>query len=136
MIDTKPRRDEKVQRVEVPWWLEDAFSGDDDAEHAAWLAGLPTDVRAEYEAGPWTGADESITAGFTHHDHRGRCGAGFASGGAADTMAPGPVLTRLAAEAAARGHPELGEAELIGVLCAWQRLTSWSPAAHAAAVVS
>src|SRR5260370_41795230 len=36
---------------------------DEDAEHASWLAGLPADVRAEYEAGPWTGRGESMPAG-------------------------------------------------------------------------
>ena len=37
---------------------------DEDAEHASWLTGLPADVRAQYEAGPWTGEGESVPAGF------------------------------------------------------------------------
>ena len=49
---------------------------DQDAEHRSWLRSLPADVRAEYEAGPWTGAGESIPAGFLHHDHDGPAGAG------------------------------------------------------------
>jgi hypothetical protein len=40
---------------------------DQEAEHS-WLAGLPADVRAEYEAGPWTGEGESVPAGFLHGD--------------------------------------------------------------------
>jgi hypothetical protein len=64
MIDHLPRADEKPGPYEAPWWLEDAFYGTDEAEEAAWLAGLPTDVRDEYEAGPWTGAGESMAAGF------------------------------------------------------------------------
>ncbi len=136
MIDHLSRAYEEGGPAEAPWWLEDAFYGNDDAEEAAWVAGLPSDVRAEYEAGPWTGAGESMAAGFLHHDHDGPAGTGFASGGAADAMPPGPVLARLTASAAAGGYPPLGESELIGVLCAWQRLTSWAQAGQAAAVIA
>jgi hypothetical protein len=112
---------------------------DQDAEHASWLASLPADVRAEYEAGPWTGAGESIPAGFLHRDHEGPAGAGFAAGGALDALVPGPLLA--AAAAAASGddqekHSALGESELIGVLCGWQRLASWAQAGQAAAVIT
>jgi Domain of unknown function (DUF222) len=136
MIDHQPRLDGKTGPAEAPWWLLDAFHGSDDAEEAAWLAGLPADVRAEYEAGPWTGGGESVAAGFLHHDHDGPAGAGFASGGVADAMPPGPPLARLASGATADGCSPLGESELIGVLCAWQRLTSWAQAGQAAAVIA
>ncbi len=136
MIDHLPRADENPGPDEAPWWLEDAFYGTDEAEEAAWLAGLPTDIRAEYEAGPSTGAGESMAAGFLHHDQDGAAGTGFASGGAADAMPPGPALARLTAAATAGGYPPLGESELIGVLCSWQRLTSWAQAGQAAAVIA
>ena len=112
---------------------------DQDAEHASWLASLPADVRAEYQAGPWTGAGESIPAGFLHHDHGVPSGAGFAAGGALDALAPGPLLATAAAAAAGSDqdrHGALGESELIGVLCGWQRLASWAQAGQAAAVIT
>ncbi len=136
MIDHQLRPDEETAPAEAPWWLLDAFHGSDEAEEAAWLAGLPADIRAEYEAGPWSGAGESMAAGFLHHDHDGAAGTGFASGGAADTMPPGPALARLTAGATAGGYPPLGESELIGVLCSWQRLTSWAQAGQASAVIA
>ena len=101
---------------------------DPDAEHGSWLASLPADVRAEYEAGPWTGAGESIPAGFLHHDLGVPSGAGFAAGGALDALVPGPLLAQAAAAAAGCDqdrHGGLGESELIGVLAAagsgWRR---------------
>ncbi len=112
---------------------------DQDAEHASWLASLPADVRAEYQAGPWTGDGESMPAGFLHHDHGGPAGAGFAAGGALDALVPGPLLAAAAAAAAGRDqdrHGALGESELIGVLCAWQRLASWAQAGQVAAVIT
>ena len=128
---------EPIEEIEVPWWLDDPFYPGDDAEHAAWLAGLPADVRAEYDAGPWTGAGESIAAGFLHRDRDGGpAGVGFASGGALDTLAPGPMLADAALAATRDGHEDLGESELIGVLCAWQRLASWAQAGQAAAVIA
>ncbi len=125
---------------EVPWWLTEDFCGSVEGEEAAWLAGLPADVRDEYESGPYTGAGESIPPGFTHHDRDdGRSGCGFAAGGANDTALPGPALAR-ALQAAAGvpltgggRHGELGESELIGVLCGWRKLTSWAQAGEAAA---
>ena len=136
MIEHQSRPDEETGPAEAPWWLLETFHGSDEAEEAAWLAGLPADIRAEYEAGPWTGAGESMAAGFLHHDHDGAAGTGFASGGAADTMPPGPALARLTAAATAAGYPQLGESELIGVLCSWQRLTSWAQAGQASAVIA
>ena len=64
----------------------------DPDDFEAWLAGLPAGVRAEYLAGPWTGAGESIPAGFLHHVRGGPAGTGFAAGGALDTMPPSPWL--------------------------------------------
>jgi hypothetical protein len=123
----------------MPWWLTGEFWRGDEAEHAAWLAGMPEDVRGEYERGPYTGEGETIPPGFTHHDDAGRYGCGFASGGANDTALPGPGLARALRAAAGSPltgggrHGELGESELIGVLCGWRKLAGWAQAGEAAA---
>jgi hypothetical protein len=121
--------------------LEPAFDpelGADGDDIEGWLAGLPTDVRAEFEAGPWTGDGEAWAAGFLHHED-GPTGTGFAAGGVLDRMQPGPLLARMTAAvttAEPGGHAALGESELIGVMCGWQRLASWAAAGTAAAVVT
>jgi hypothetical protein len=121
-------------------WAEDIWdSGDpesDPDDYEAWLAGLPADIRAEFLAGAWTGAGESIPAGFLHHMRGGPSGAGFASGGILDAMIPGPPLADALAAATAEGHAQLGESELIGVLCAWRRISAWAAAGESAAVVT
>ncbi len=66
----------------------------------------------------------------------GPSGAGFASGGILDAMIPGPPLADALAAATADGHAQLGESELIGVLCAWRRISAWAAAGEAAAVVT
>ena len=93
------------------WDFEPADDGDPEAgpdDYEAWLAGLPAAVRADFLAGAWTGAGESIPAGFLHHLRGGPSGAGFAAGGVLDTLAPGPWLaealtTATAASATAAG---------------------------------
>jgi hypothetical protein len=119
---------------EVPWWLSEEFTGSDPELAAAFARSLPADVRSEYAAGPWTGAGEAWGAGFGHHDPgAGPRGDGFAAGGEHDVLAPGPELA--AAAAGADGHRgQLGESELIGVLCGWQRLAAWAQARQAACV--
>ncbi len=79
------------------------------------------------------GVPEALAAGFTHRDP-GQHGAGFAAGGAADVMAPGPVLDGLAEQAAADGLDGLDDDELAGLLCASRRLASWAAAGEAAAI--
>jgi hypothetical protein len=128
--------DEEIRDIEMPWWLTDEFYGSDEAEYASWLRTLPDDIRADYELGPWTGAGESMAAGFLHDDHDGRRGEGFASGGYFDLLAPGLELAAATASNADRGHSELGESELIGALCAWQRLASWAQAGQVAAAMA
>ena len=124
------------------WDFEPADDGDPEAgpdDYQAWLAGLPAAVRADYLAGAWTGAGESIPAGFLHHLRGGPSGAGFAAGGVLDTLAPGPWLAdalTTATAAATGGHGQLGESELIGVLCGWRRIASWAAAGEAAAVLT
>ena len=124
------------------WDFEPADDGDPEAgpdDYQAWLAGLPAAVRADYLAGAWTGKGESIPAGFLHHLRAGPSGAGFAAGGVLDTLAPGPWLAdalTTATAAATGGHGQLGESELIGVLCGWRRIASWAAAGEAAAVLT
>jgi hypothetical protein len=58
-------------------------------------------------------------------------GDGFVAGGEHDVLAPGPELAAVAA-AADDHRGQLGESELIGVLCGWQRLAAWAQARQAA----
>jgi HNH endonuclease len=118
---------------DVPWWLTDEFFGSDEAEQEAWLRGLPADIAAGWRDEPRS--DDLPGAGFTHRDAGvgPRPEAGFAAGGVLDGALPGPVLAAGVAAAAARGGA-LGESELIGVLCAWQRLVSWAQAGQAGCV--
>ena len=128
--------DEPPDLSETPWWLTDEFYGSDVAEQASWLASLPADVRTAYENGPWDGTGEVFAAGFLHHDPGdGPAGPGFIAGGWADTALPGPALAAAADNAATR-RAELGESELIGLLCGWQRLTAWTQAGQAACLTT
>jgi hypothetical protein len=107
----------------------------DFVDDEAWLASLPADVRAEFLAGAWTGDGETVPAGFLHHLHSGPPGIGFAAGGVLDEMTPGPWLGDAITAAIADGNDKLGESELIGVLCAWRRMSSWAAAGETAAVM-
>jgi hypothetical protein len=102
----------------------------DFVDDEAWLASLPADVRAEFLAGAWTGDGETVPAGFLHHLHSGPRGVGFAAGGVLDEMTPGPWLGDAIAAAIADGNDKL-----IGVLCAWRRMSSWATAGEMAAVM-
>ncbi|HKB31201.1 MAG TPA: hypothetical protein VKD26_10235, partial [Streptosporangiaceae bacterium] len=59
---------------------------------------------------------------------------GFGDGGVLDTLRPGAVLAGFTADAWAGGLAVLSDDELIGVLRAWRRLTSWAAAGELAAV--
>lgn len=61
-------------------------------------------------------------------------GAGFAAGGPLDSMVPGPVLAEFAADACDGGLRNLSDDELVGVLLAARRLSSWQAALELAAV--
>ncbi|MBO0784753.1 MAG: DUF222 domain-containing protein, partial [Actinobacteria bacterium] len=100
----------------------------------AWLACLPGALIAEYAdaaAAVVPPPREVLKAGFW--DRSGEAGLGFASGGNADTLPPGPVLAGLAGRAWAGGLGGLTDDELIGVLRAGRRLASWSAALELAA---
>jgi len=84
---------------------------------------------------------EVFAAGFTHRDAAGwgpeyatGSPSGFAAGGPADTLEPGPVLAGLAAQAWEDGLATLSDDELIGVMCAARRVCSWQAALEFAAV--
>jgi hypothetical protein len=110
-----------------PWNFDDFFGPDN----------APPDEDDQFLYDPWTGAGESIAAGFVHHDG-GRRGSGFAAGGVLDEMVPGPVLAGFIAGAGAEGQglPGLGESELIGFLCAAERMASWAAAQKVEAVIT
>ena len=141
-VQAAGRRKRKPSRRWGDWVDDGWIPGDvgdpenDPADDEAWLAALPADVRADYLAGAWTGDRELIPAGFLHHLRSGPYGAGFAAGGALDTMVPGPWLAEALSTGTAAGHAELGESELIGVLCAWRRMSSWAVAGEAAAAIA
>src|SRR5271165_1526874 len=132
-----PRADDSmICESDVATWFDDEPGETADAEFAAWLRGLPDDIRADYLSRPSAGPLETDPAGFTHHDTEpGSRGIGFAAGGAHDTLPPGPDLAGLAAATDA-GRAELGESALIGVLCAWQRLASWAYAGQAVTLMT
>ncbi len=98
----------------------------------AWLADLPGPLLDEYLAateapeGP-----EPIAAGFWNRSTGD--GAGFASGGVVDDLPPGPTLAGLAADVCTAGLGRLSDDELIGLLRAARRLSSWSASVELAA---
>ncbi|HZC41593.1 MAG TPA: hypothetical protein VE343_13030, partial [Streptosporangiaceae bacterium] len=108
-----------------------AGSGPPDGD-LAWLACLPGALITEYaDAAAVPPSREVLKAGFW--DRSGHAGLGFASGGNADTLPPGPVLAGLAGRAWAGGLAALTDDELIGLLRAGRRLASWSAALELAA---
>jgi hypothetical protein len=61
-------------------------------------------------------------------------GAGFAAGGIADGLPPGVALAGFVSDVWAGGLDRITDDQLIGVLQAWRRLTSWTAAGELAAV--
>jgi Domain of unknown function (DUF222) len=110
----------------------DPRCGPPDGEDA-WLADLPAELLFEYLAATEDPpCQEAIVAGRLPRQPGDGCG--FAAGGAADELPPGPVLAGLAGDAWAAGLGRLSDDELIGVLRAARRLASWSAALELAAV--
>src|SRR5215813_674752 len=81
---------------------------------------------------PEAGSRELLKAG--RWDHARGDGGGFAAGGMADAVPPGPVLAGFAADAWAAGLGRLSDDELIGVMRAARRLASWAAAIELAAI--
>jgi hypothetical protein len=95
-----------------------------------WLADLPWPLLAEYfEAVREPAGPEPIAAGRLPRELGEGCG--FAAGGVADELPPGPTL---AADVWDGGLGRLSDDELIGVLRAARRLASWTAALELAAV--
>jgi hypothetical protein len=105
---------------------------DPDYDRPAELAGLSAAELEQLLAAAPEPVPEVIAAGFLPRDGSGR-GAGFADGGELDVLEPGVPLAGFADTA----HGRLGtltDDELIGVLRAWRRQTSWAQARELAAV--
>ena len=109
------------------------------APQGFWLADLsPVAEHPEFAGVDWAANpaedDESarpavrevLKAGFW--DRSRGDGGGFAAGGAADILPPGPVLAGLAGDIWADGLGRVTDDELIGILRAARRLTSWAAA--------
>ena len=110
---------------------------DDDGEPpagvSAWLADLPADDLGDDLDWPaCVEPPEALPAGLLPRSYG--YGAGFASGGVADRLAPGPALAGFAAGAWADRLGRITDDELVGVLLAWRRLNSWTAAGELAAV--
>ncbi len=108
-------------------WAPDPGTG-----RPAELAGLTAGELAELIAAAPVPVAGPLPAGCLPRDGTG-FGAGFADGGELDVLAPGVTLAGFAAEAHAR-LGTLPDDELIGVLRAWWRQTSWAQARALAAI--
>jgi Domain of unknown function (DUF222) len=118
---------------------------DPDSDRPAELAGLDGAELEDLAAGvcgpsapAWplsfrdSAGAQAWPAGFGPRDRSGD-GPGFADGGVLDVLAAGLPLAGFAADA----HERLGQVtddELVGVLRAWRRVTSWAAASELAAV--
>ena len=131
--------DVPVGWVEVPPWDEacggpdiDPYSGPPDGADA-WAADVPSDLLLDcpgaVEPAP---VCEVLPTGLVSRE----CGSGtgFAAGGVADGLAPCVALAGLTNDLCAAGLGQITDDELIGVLRAWRRLTSWMVAGELAAV--
>jgi hypothetical protein len=87
---------------------------------------------------PRTEFRATVAVGYCEPDHFGPPEPGFGTGDRYDLLAPGPELARLAEDAAGPGQAcaALDDEELVGVMCAWQRLAAWAEAGMAAAVTA
>jgi hypothetical protein len=99
----------------------------------AWLPDVPALPLDEFPRS--TDPDpvpEALPAGRLARD----CGdgAGFAAGGVTDQMPPGMVLAGLTSDIWVAGLDRINDDQLIGVLLAWRRLSSWTAAGELAAV--
>jgi hypothetical protein len=110
----------------------DPDCGPPDGEDA-WMAAIPGDLLYEIlDVIEAAGPPEVLPAGRWLRDSGN--GAGFAAGGAADRLAPGPALAGLTSDAWQNGLAAVSDDELIGVMRAWHRLQSWATAGELAAV--
>jgi hypothetical protein len=90
------------------------------------------EVAGQEVAGREAAGREVLKAG--RWDRANGDGCGFAAGGVADALPPGPVLAGFAADAWAAGLGRLSDDELIGVMRAARRIASWAAAMELAAI--
>ncbi len=106
----------------------DPYCGPPDGADA-WAADVPADLPFEYLAAMDPApVPEDLPAGPAPG------GAGFAAGGAADGLPPCVALAGFAADVWTAGLDKITDDQLIGVLRAWRRLSSWMVAGELAAV--
>jgi hypothetical protein len=99
----------------------------------AWAADVPADLRSPcFPATEPVAACEAWPGGILSPD-AGR-GVAFAAGGVADGLPPGVALAGFVSDVWAAGLDRITDDQLIGVLQAWRRLTSWTAAGELAAV--
>jgi hypothetical protein len=111
---------------EEPWWLPPAREPSDAELHGAW----PDPFAGPPDAESWLSQMEAAEEQRTDLP----ASAGFAEGGPADEMAPGPVLALLSQQALDAGLETLPDHELVGMLRAARRLASWQAAVELLAV--
>src|SRR6516162_4471270 len=106
----------------------------EDAELADWDPEDREDPASECAeaADREAGGREVLKAGYW--DRARGDGDGFAAGGVADHLPPGPALAGLAAGAWAAGLDRISDDELVGVMRAARRLASWAAAMELAAI--
>jgi hypothetical protein len=114
----------------------DPYAGPPDGADA-WLADLSGPefeiVAARWAAENGAAGIDAVAAGFAR-DVPGDLAVGFAAGGALDVMAPDEVLAGFAGDAVDAGLSRLSDDELVGLLCAARRLSSWQAAIEIRAV--
>ena len=126
--EEEPLTWEELEYLEYLEYLDDTGPSDEESCPAR----LPGPVPGEYRTTP--GATCGATPGTTSAGGSTAAGAGFAHGGAADAMSPGPVLAGLADRVWRDGLDGLDDDELTGILKAAQRLGAWAAALELSAV--
>ena len=114
-------------------WLESERDLDREEPSEAEMFGLWPDPPAEAPNDDEGGGPEVLGAGFTH-DLPSDPPFGFAAGGPLDSLVPSPVLAGFAADAFECGLGKLSDDELVGVMLAARRLSSWQEALQLTAV--
>jgi hypothetical protein len=99
----------------------------------AWAADVPADLRSPCLTATESAPVRKAWPGGMLSPDTGR-GAGFAAGAVADGLPPGVALAGFVSDVWAGGLDRITDDQLIGVLQAWRRLTSWTAAGELAAV--
>jgi hypothetical protein len=105
--------------------------GDAAPDAGGWLAAPRSACQDDGPYSPGVGPVEALP-GLTRR-HLGADG-GFAAGGVADRVPPGPVLAGLAADKWAAGLSRASDDELAGLMIAWRQVASWAAAGELATV--